>query len=69
MDLGAKFWVAVLGIAIGGALGFILLLAIIGWAWVTFGLLGGLLFLGLVLALIGYLSDRRTRNRYKDLPA
>jgi len=68
LDLGAKFWVAVLGIAIGGVLGFVLLLAFIGWAWLTFGLVGGFVFFCVILLLVAYFTDRRTRNRYKRQP-
>ena len=64
MELGAKFWLAVLGIAIAGAFGFLLIIEVIAWAWWHFGLLGGLLFISGILLLIGWVSDRRTRARY-----
>jgi hypothetical protein len=68
MELGGKFWLAVLGIAIAGALGFLLILEVIGRAWWNFGLLGGLIFISAVLLLIGWISDRRARNRYEAPP-
>jgi high-affinity Fe2+/Pb2+ permease len=64
LDLGAKFWLGVLGIAIAGAFGFLLIIGVISWAWWHFGLLGGLLFICVILLLIGWISDRRTRKRY-----
>jgi hypothetical protein len=67
--VGARFWVAVLGLAVAGILGFGLLLAFIGWAWLTFGLLGGFIVICVVLLLVSLIADRRTRNRYKRLPA
>ena len=69
MELGGRFWLGVLGIAIAGALGFLLVLEVIGRLWWSFGLLGMLIFLSVVLLLLGWISDRRARNRYKDLPA
>ena len=68
MELGGRFWLAVLGIAIAGALAFLLILKVIGWAWWNFGLLGGLLLISAVLLLIGWISDRRARKRYADVP-
>ena len=68
MELGGRFWLAVLGIAIAGAIGFLLILKVIGWAWWNFGLIGGLLFIAAVLLLIGWISDRRARNRYEAPP-
>ena len=69
MELGGRFWLGVLGIAIAGALGFMLVLKVIGWAWWNFGLIGGLLLISAVLLLIGWISDRRHRNRYEDVPS
>jgi hypothetical protein len=67
MDLGAKFWIGVLGIAIAALIGFLLILKVIGWAWWHFGLIGGLLIISAILLLIGWITDRRTRKRYAAL--
>lgn len=67
MDLGAKFWLAVLGIAIAGLFGFLLIIEVLAWAWWHFGLIGGLLLISGILILIGWISDRRTRKRYGTL--
>lgn len=64
MDLGVRFWLIVLGLAIGGVVAFVLLLALLGWAWYTWGLLGAMIFFISVLALIAWISDRRVRKRY-----
>jgi high-affinity Fe2+/Pb2+ permease len=69
MELGGRFWLGVLGIAIAGAIGFLLVLKVIGWAWWNFGLIGGLLFISAVLLLIGWISDRRAKSRYEDVPS
>jgi high-affinity Fe2+/Pb2+ permease len=69
MELGGRFWLAVLGIAIAGAIGFLVILNVIGWAWWNFGLLGGLILISVVLLLIGWISDRRQRRRYEDVPS
>lgn len=68
MDLGARFWLAVLGIAIAAAFGFLLLIEVIAWAWWHFGLIGGLLLICAFLLLIGWISDLRARRRER-LPA
>jgi hypothetical protein len=64
MDLGARFWLIVLGVAVGGAVAFVLLLALLGWAWYTWGLLGAVIFFLSVLGLLAWISDRRVRKRY-----
>ena len=67
MDLGVRFWLIVLGLAIGGVVAFVLLLALLGWAWYTWGLLGAMIFFISVLALVAWISDRRVRKRYGSI--
>jgi Kef-type K+ transport system membrane component KefB len=68
MDLGVKFWVAVVGIAVGGVVAFVLILALLGWAWYTWGFLGMMILFIAVLSVIAWISDRRERKRYEGLP-
>jgi hypothetical protein len=57
--LGARLWVNVLGLAIGGALVVAVLFALLGRAWYTWGPLGAFLLLALIAIGVGYISDRR----------
>jgi ABC-type Fe3+-siderophore transport system permease subunit len=62
-DLGAGFWVKVVGVSLAAALGAILIFVFIGWAWYAWGLLGMLLFFAAVVIGIGYIIDRRDARR------
>jgi hypothetical protein len=66
-DLGAKFWLGLIGltIAIGLAVGLTLLL--IGAVWYAWGLFGVFLAIVLVFGGVGYIMDRRERTRRESL--
>jgi hypothetical protein len=66
-DLGAKFWLGLIGltIAIGLAVGLTLLL--IGAVWYAWGLFGVFLAILLVFGGVGYIMDRRERTRRESL--
>jgi bacteriorhodopsin len=68
-DLGVGFWLTLIGVAVGAALGGILIFLIMGWAWYAWGLLGMLLFLGAVTVGIGYVVDKRDARRRRRLAA
>jgi hypothetical protein len=69
MDLGARFWLTIIGVTLAAALGGFLIFAIIGWAWYAWGLFGLLLFLGVVFVGIGWIVDRREAKRRSRLAA
>jgi hypothetical protein len=66
MDLGFKFWISVIGIAVGITAAAWLAFVVIGWAWYAWGLIGALLFLAGVALLIGWFSDRREAQRRRS---
>lgn len=57
--LGSRFYLTLLAVVLGGAAGAILIFWLIGTAWVRWGGLGALIFIGVVLIAIGYVYDRR----------
>jgi len=65
--LGARFWLWVVGLAIGGAIAVALLFLVIGWAWYAWGFLGAFLFFALVALAFGYFFDRRQASRRGSL--
>jgi hypothetical protein len=67
MELGARFWLGVIGIGIGVALAAYLAFVLIGWAWYAWGLIGALIFFSLVALLAGWISDKRAGRRRDDL--
>jgi hypothetical protein len=67
MDLGWKFWLSVIGLAVGIAAAAWLAFVIIGWAWYAWGLIGALLFLAGVALLAGWVIDRREAGRRSEL--
>lgn len=67
MELGGKFWLYVLGMAIGIGIAVWLAFVIIGWAWYAWGLIGALLFFAGVALVAGWGMDRREAKRRKGL--
>jgi membrane protein implicated in regulation of membrane protease activity len=64
MELGAKFWLAIVGGAIACGFAAILALLLIGTAWARWGFFGMFLVLSAILLLFGWLVDRREKKRY-----
>jgi Kef-type K+ transport system membrane component KefB len=69
MDLGAKFWFGVIGLAVAVGIGAWLIFALIGSAWYAWGFFGMLLALCAVLLVFAYISDRRAANRRRGSTA
>jgi hypothetical protein len=67
MELGGKFWLAIIGMAVGIGVAVWLAFVIIGWAWYAWGLIGALLFFAGVALLVGWGMDRREAGRRKGL--
>jgi uncharacterized membrane protein HdeD (DUF308 family) len=68
MELGAKFWLALIGGCIAIAVGSVLAFAIFTAAWARWGLIGALILVSAVVLGLAYLEDRRERKRYDELP-
>jgi hypothetical protein len=68
-DLGARFWLMLVGVTLAGALGVFLIFVFIGWAWYAWGLFGLLLFLAVVFGAWGWIVDRREAKRRSRLAA
>ena len=66
--LGARFWLLIMGCAVGAVLAGVLLFILLGWAWYAWGGFGALLLFALVLLGFGYIHDRRAQERYNSLP-
>jgi hypothetical protein len=68
-ELGTRFWLGVVAVAIGGGLAVLLLFALVGRVWYAWGFAGVFAAI-IVLALVaGYLSDRREKRRRAALGA
>ena len=66
MELGARFWLALIERVIAcGIAGFVLFL-LIETAWYRWGLLGMFLALSACLLIFGVIYDRRQARRYDD---
>jgi hypothetical protein len=65
--LGARFWLAVVGICIAVGIGAMLLFLFMTAAWYRWGFLGAFIFFGAILLFIAWLYDRRQVKRYEDL--
>ena len=61
-DLGGRFWLKLIGMAILLGIAGILLFTLIGFAWYAWGAIGTLAFFFAVLALFAWLADRRARR-------
>jgi uncharacterized membrane protein len=66
--LGAGFWFKVIGVVVLGGIAVMLSFLLIEAAWYRWGFVGGFIFFGVVLLGIAYIGDRRSQQRYEDLP-
>lgn len=69
MDLGAKFWFGLIGIAIAAIVAGAILIGIFGWAWYAWGFAGAFLILCAVLLAFGWVYDKREQKRRESLAA
>ena len=65
--LGAGLWLKIIGIGIAAVVAALVLLFILGRAWYAWGFFGAFLAFGVVLIGIGWIYDRREKNRRKGL--
>jgi hypothetical protein len=68
-DLGAKFWLGLIGICIAAGIGAGVALLLTGVAWYAWGFLGMILAVFVVFGTIGFVMDRRERRREQRLTA
>jgi cbb3-type cytochrome oxidase subunit 1 len=69
MELGARFWFGIVGLAVGIAAAAYLIFALIGYAWYAWGLFGMLLFFSVILIIFAYVWDRRDAARRRRTAA
>ena len=69
MVLGMKFWLTILGLAIGFVVGGLALYWLFGWAWYTYGFIAAFGLLALILCGFGYVYDRREQRKRSQLAA
>lgn len=58
-ELGGKFWLWVVGVALAIGIGGMIIFVVLTAAWYAWGALGALLFFGAVLMLFAWIYDRR----------
>jgi Kef-type K+ transport system membrane component KefB len=66
-EMGAKFWLGVVGITAALAIGGLILFLLIGWAWYAWGFVGMFIFFAAIALLLAWISDKRTERRYREL--
>jgi uncharacterized membrane protein len=64
--LGARFWLSVMGIALACGVGAVLVFVLIGAAWARWGLLGAIIFFGVILLGTAWIYDRRHAKSYDE---
>lgn len=62
--LGAKFWVALLAIAVACGLGAVLVFVLFGFVWAAWGLVGAVIVFVALAAGASWLTERRARRRW-----
>jgi membrane protein implicated in regulation of membrane protease activity len=67
--LGARFWFAIAGLAVGAVIAGVIVFVLFGALWYAWGFFGAFLVLSVVLMAFGYAFDRRERNRRNRLAA
>jgi membrane protein implicated in regulation of membrane protease activity len=66
-ELGAGFWLKMIGVIVAIGVAGLVVFLIIGMAWYAWGFLGAFLFVVAVLAGIAWFYDRSHARRYDDL--
>jgi len=66
VHLGWRFWLSLIGISLGIALGAALVFLLVGAAWLQWGMLGAMLFFGALLLGLAYVYDRTHKRAYDD---
>jgi Kef-type K+ transport system membrane component KefB len=69
MDLGARFWFGIVGLAVGVAVAAYLIFVLMGYAWYAWGFFGMLLFFSAVMIVFAYVHDRREASRRRSTTA
>lgn len=65
-ELGGRFWLGLIGIALAVGIGGFLLFLLFGAVWYSWGLLAAFVFFGAILLGIAYVYDRRQTRPYRD---
>ena len=68
-ELGARFWLKLIGLVIVFGIAALLLFLLVDAAWYRWGVFGALLFFFVILLAFGWFYDRRKANEYADLDA
>jgi hypothetical protein len=68
-ELGAGFWLKLVGLVFAFGIGAMLLFLLVDAAWYRWGGLGALLFFSGILLVYAYFYDRRHAKAYTDLEA
>jgi len=66
-ELGGKFWLWVIGVAIAIGIGGMLFFLLLGSVWYSWGGFGALIFFGAILLGWGWWYDRKQAKRYDEL--
>jgi len=69
MELGARFWLGLLGICVGAVVAGAILFLLFGWAWSAFGFIGALIVLGALAIGFAYIHDRREQSQHRRAAA
>jgi Kef-type K+ transport system membrane component KefB len=69
MELGARFWLGLLGICVGAVVVGAILFLLFGLAWSAWGFMGAFIVLGALAIGLAYIHDRREQNRRRRLAA
>ena len=68
-ELGARFWLKLIGLVIVFGIAALLLFLLVDAAWYRWGIFGALLFFFVILLAVGWFYDRRHEREYADLDA
>jgi Kef-type K+ transport system membrane component KefB len=69
MELGARFWLGLLGICVGAVVVGAILFILFGLAWSAWGFMGAFIVLSALALGFAYIHDRREQNRRRRLTA
>ena len=65
-EVGWKFWLWVIGVALAVGIGGLLLFTLIGAVWYSWGFFGAIIFFGGISLIYAWFWDRRQAKKYDE---
>jgi bacteriorhodopsin len=68
-SLNTSFWLKAVGVIVLGGIAAMIVFAVIGWAWYTWGFVGMFLLVCVILFGVAWIFDRRSQKQAEESKA